>query len=59
MNNNERNERNEVNGMTNEQFCSILESILAFAEETRDIDKVIELLRRMQGKKKELTPATK
>ena len=56
MNNNER---NEVNGMTNEQFYSILESILAFAEETRDIDKVIELLRRMQGKKKELTPATK
>ena len=37
--------------MTNEQYNSILESIKAFAEETRDIDKVIELIERMQKKK--------
>ena len=53
------NERNEVNGMTNEQYQSILESILTFAEETRDIDKTIALIKRMQGKQKEPTTTTK
>lgn len=56
----ERNDMNsEVNGMTNEQYYSNLESILAFAEETRDIDKVIALIKRMQGKQKEPTSSTK
>lgn len=56
----ERNDMaNEVNGMTDKQYNSNLESILAFAEETRDIDKVIALIKRMQGKEKEPTSGTK
>lgn len=51
--------RNEVDGITNEQYYSNLEAILTFAEETRDIDKVIALIKRMQGKQKEPTPTTK
>ncbi|MBO7206783.1 MAG: hypothetical protein J6W10_04145 [Kiritimatiellae bacterium] len=56
----ERNDMtNEVEGMTDKQYYSNLESILAFAEETRDIDKVIALIKRMQGKEKEPTSGTK
>ena len=52
------NERGK-NGMTNEQFRAALEAIKAFAEETRDIDKTIRFIERMQGKEKEPTSGTK
>ncbi len=53
-------EENEgMNGMTNEQFRAALEAIKAFAEETRDIDKTIRFIERMQGKEKEPTSGTK
>ena len=53
-------EENEgMNGMTNEHFRAALEAIKAFAEETRDIDKTIQFIERMQGKEKEPTSGTK
>ena len=51
--------KSEVEGMTNEQYISNLEAIKAYAEETRDIEKVIKLIERMQGKEKEPTSCTK
>ena len=52
-------ENEEMNGMTNEQFRAALEAIKAFAEETRDIEKTIRVIERMQGKEKEPTSGTK